>query len=382
MVSVWSGSKPISFLFLGETLLIPHLYPIMEALAQADPHTVIEAWTSTQTHEVLLGRWLAESGIDHVRLRRAPGWLRTNDPERGINPELPAKLPLLARLAPRLLSARAVVCAEQTSMWIPRIVRFMPPFVMNSHGAGTINARDDPRQRFAALKLVPSLREQETFLIRGFLPERCVVTGYVKSGFKHLSQTHPLFTQMRPVVLYNPHWQEHRSSWWAWGERTVADVLACGRYNLIFAPHQRLVEKVPGLRALCESLSRRDDAICDIDSFAAVDGSYPHTADIYLGDTSSQMFEFVSRPRPAVFLDPLARDWKGDPSLEMWRCGPVVTDPEAILPTIEQAVTGHSAYAEVQRELSTTWLGATDGSGPDIAAAAILQFLVRLEAGG
>lgn len=377
MVRAETGSKPVSFLFLGETLLIPHLYPIVEAMAQIVPQLAIDAWTSTETHEVLLGRWLAESGICNVALRRSPGWRRTEIPERGINPELPAKLPLLARLAWPLSRSRAVVCAEQTSLWLPRVLPMLPPFVMTSHGAGTINARDDPRQRCAALKLVPSKREQESFLIRGFLPERCVVTGYVKSGFRHQSQARPDFAEPRPIVLYNPHWQEHRSSWWAWGRRVVSDVLASGRYNLIFAPHQRLVEKCPELRGLCAELATRGDAICDLDSFAAVDGSYPQAADIYLGDTSSQMFEFVSRPRPAVFLDPFARDWHGNPDYEMWRCGPVVTEVEQTLATFEQAVTGHAPYAAIQHELSSEWLGNTDGSGPIRAAEQVLAFLRR-----
>src|SRR3546814_2958571 len=35
-------TRPVAFLFLGETLLIPHLYPIVEALAEAVPDLPIE----------------------------------------------------------------------------------------------------------------------------------------------------------------------------------------------------------------------------------------------------------------------------------------------------------------------------------------------------
>ncbi len=46
---------PVAFFFLGETLLIPHLYPVVEELAkQAD--LTIDLWVSTSVHEELLRR--------------------------------------------------------------------------------------------------------------------------------------------------------------------------------------------------------------------------------------------------------------------------------------------------------------------------------------
>lgn len=371
--------RPIAFLFLGETLLIPHLYPILESLARGDPALKLDAWVATETHEVLIGRWIAETGLRSIRMRRAPGWHRTASPERGINPPLPAKIPLLARLTPRLLGARAVVCAEQTSLWIPALFgRFLrlPPFIQTLHGAGTINSgRGDRRRHAAALFMVPSESERVRYLDQGLDPQRIVTTGYVKAGFAHLAVSTPRFPQQRPIVLFNPHWQRHRSSWWEWGREVIAQIHASGRYNLIFAPHQRLVEGVPELRALCAELSTRDDTICDIDSFAAVDGSYPLAADIYLGDTSSQIVEFLQTPRPAVFLDPLHRSWRDDPSLAMWHCGEVVTAIAALLPALDRASENQSGLAAVKAAFVEEQMGISDGSGPDRAADAILAFL-------
>src|SRR3546814_13593810 len=62
------------------------------------------------------------------------------------------------------------------------------------------------------------------------------------------SDLRTLFADDRPIVVYAPHWQQHRSSWWQWGATAIETVLASGRYNLIFAPHQRLVEKAPEVR--------------------------------------------------------------------------------------------------------------------------------------
>src|SRR4051812_44005367 len=65
-----SMTAPVAFLFLGETLLIPHLFPIAEALAAAGVQC--DLWVSTSVHEALLGRWAAS---EHIRIRRAPGFL-------------------------------------------------------------------------------------------------------------------------------------------------------------------------------------------------------------------------------------------------------------------------------------------------------------------
>src|SRR3546814_14507176 len=50
------------------------------------------------------------------------------------------------------------------------------------------------------------------------------------------SDLRTLFADDRPIVVYAPHWQQHRSSWWQWGATAIETVLASGRYNLIFAP--------------------------------------------------------------------------------------------------------------------------------------------------
>ena len=38
--------------------------------------------------------------------------------------------------------------------------------------------------------------------------------------------------------------------------------------------------------------------------------AYTQRADIYLGDVSSQVYEFLLNPRPCVFLNPRRFDWR------------------------------------------------------------------------
>lgn len=364
-------TRKVAFLFLGETLLIPHLYPIVEALA-ATSDVPIDLWVSTSVHETLLGRWTAP--FPTVRIRRAPGFRVVADDGSGRNPVLPAKMPMLLRLLPYLRSAAVVVCAEQTSLWLPRLFPMRAKFVKTSHGVGSMSARDDPRRRAAALTLVPSELERQTYLDRGFAAEKFVATGYVKADFTHRTHTAPPFADTRPVVLYAPHWQQHRSSWWRWGAEVVRRIVADGRFNLIFAPHQRLIERAPEVATVMREIEGLPHVHCDIDGFAMVDGSYTGVADVYLGDTSSQVIEFLMRPRPCVFLNAGGAAWEGDTNYAMWVCGEVVDEVADVVAALDRAALAHAEYAAVQADFAARSLGAVEG-GAARAAGEILRLL-------
>lgn len=365
----------VTFLFLGETLLIPHLYPIVEALAEMAPDILIDMWVSTSVHEALLDGWLADQDRARIRIRRAPGFRLFLGEHDGRNPQLPAKLPMLARLAPRLALARVVVSAEQTSLWLPALLPLRSRFVNTLHGAGSMMNRGDRRRRAAWRTLVAADRERRALASFGVDPATIAVTGYVKAGFRQRTMRHPCFADERPILLYAPHWQRHRSSWWRWGPEAVRQVIASGRYNLLFAPHQRLVDRAPEVRSLVEKLFGRRDVHCDLDSFATVDGSYTAAADLYLGDTSSQVVEFLMTPRPCVFLDAQKVTWEGDPSYEMWKAGEVVTDIGALLPALARATELHPGFAAAQAAFAKESLGDVSGAGPRHAAAEILAAL-------
>ena len=363
--------KRVAFLFLGETLLIPHLWPIVEALAAQAPGLTIDCWVATSVHEDLLHRW--STGLANVRLRRAPGFRAIAGAREGENPPLPAKLPMLLRLAPRLLGTRVAVCAEQTSLWLPYLLPFLPTrFVKTSHGVGSMSARDDPRRRAATRLLVPSEQERATYLARGFDPARVTATGYVKASFRQRTPARELFADPRPIIVYAPHWQRHRSSWWLWGRAIVAMLAAQSRFNVILAPHQRLVETEPGAAAALAEVAGLPHVHADTRGFAMVDGSYMAAADIYLGDTSSQIVEYLGDPRPCVFLNAQRIDWRATDDHQFWTCGDVVDRLEALPEALDAAADRHSLYADVQRAFAAEALGPTDGSAPARCAALIL----------
>ncbi len=366
----------VAFLFLGETLLIPHLYPIAEALAEMAPQLPIDIWVSTSVHEGLIAGWLADAGLGEpqVRVRRAPGFRNHPQLTKGENPPLPPKLPTLARLLPHLLGASVVVCAEQTSLWLPTALPFLRQrFVITAHGAGSINDRIDRRRRHAWRHLLPSQLEADEMVRGGQVGSRVAVTGYVKAAFRGRTGRSELFAIDRPIILYTPHWQKYRSSWWEWGREIVAMLAAQDRYNVIIAPHQRLVEKDPAIREVLAGVAQLPHVRTDLDSFAMVDGSYTAAADIYLGDTSSQVVEYLMRPRPCVFLNAQGLEWRATDDHGFWECGEVITSLDDVCAALDRAAEVHPRFVQTQRDFATLALGDVGPEAPIRAAREVME---------
>jgi hypothetical protein len=366
----------VAFLFLGETLLVPHLYPIVEALAEMAPDLPVDVWVSTSVHERLIAGWLAEAGLGEpqIRVRRAPGFRNHPHLTKGENPPIPSKLPTLARLVPHLLGASVVVCAEQTSLWIPTALPFLRQrFVITAHGAGSINDRIDRRRAHAWLHLLPSIFEAEEMVRGGRVGSRVAVTGYVKAGFRGRTERSALFAEERPIILYTPHWQQYRSSWWEWGRQIVAMLAAQDRYNVIIAPHQRLVEKDPAIREVLAGVAHLPHVHTDLDSFAMVDGSYTAAAAIYLGDTSSQVLEYLMHPRPCVFLNAQQLDWRATDDHGFWECGEVIPSLADVSAAIDRAARIHPRFVQTQRDSAALTMGDVSAEAPRRAARAVME---------
>jgi hypothetical protein len=369
---------PVAFLFLGETLLIPHLWPIVPALARMAPDLHVDLWVISSVHEGLLGQWLKEEGLDpeRVRIRRAPGYRNWPGLKHGENPPLPSKIPILARLLPSLLGTEVIVCAEQTSLWLPTVLPFWRArFIMTQHGAGSLTNRASKRRLAAFAHLMPSEFEADEYARFGVPRDRMRVTGYVKSAFHGGSGRPELFAEKRPTVLYTPHWQRFRSSWWAWGRPIVEQLAAQTELNVILAPHQRLVDTDPDVGAVLARVADLPHVHTDLDSFAMVDGTYTSAADIYLGDTSSQVCEFLIRPRPCVFLNPEKVDWRTTGEHGFWECGQVVDQLDDVLPALRRAPALEPQFEATQRAFVAKAVGDCGEDVADRAAAAILEAL-------
>jgi CDP-glycerol glycerophosphotransferase (TagB/SpsB family) len=75
-------------------------------------------------------------------------------------------------------------------------------------------------------------------------------------------------------------------------------------------------------------------------------------ADIYLGDVSSQVYEFLKKPRPCVFINAHRCAWEEDPNFAHWQAGPVIETIDRLDAALDQAIRDHDVlYRPIQEQL-------------------------------
>ncbi|MEG8024478.1 hypothetical protein QP162_08440 [Sphingomonas aurantiaca] len=171
----------------------------------------------------------------------------------------------------------------------------------------------------------------------------------------------PFQANGKPTVLYNPHPSPHLSSWYAQGRAVLEHFLHDDRYNLIFAPHVMLFHRkfvltidkfrIDRAGVIDQRFLDAPNIHVDLGSAASTDMTYTAAADIYLGDVSSQVYEFLHTPRPCLFLDAHATPWEGDANYAHWQAGEVLTGSDGLGDALDRAVAQHDRYRPVQRAL-------------------------------
>jgi CDP-glycerol glycerophosphotransferase (TagB/SpsB family) len=233
----------------------------------------------------------------------------------------------------------------------------------------------------------PKVRER---LIQdaGVAPDRLSTVGYPKFDLMPAVPPRlPIQANGKPTVLYNPHVSPHLSSWFKHGRAVIEHFLDDDRYNLIFAPHvmlfhRRFVLTIDKLRVdrpglIDQRVLDAPNIHVDLGSRACTDMTYTAAADIYLGDVSSQIYEFLHRPRPCVFLNSHEADWQGNPNYAHWQAGQVITDPADLGAVLDRAVAEQKHYLPIQRELFERSFDLTSEPSSSRAARAVLAALDR-----
>lgn len=259
-------------------------------------------------------------------------------------------------------------------------------FIHTRHGAGdrAIGFNAESAQFDLILVSGEKIRDR---LVRdaGVPPEKIRITGYAKFDIV-VPEQKPLFPAFdRRTILYNPHPSPHLSSWFKFGAEVLEQFYQSGRYNLIFAPHVMLFARpwtVTIDRLSIASAKKPDpryyDAphmLMDLGSPACTDMTYTNAADLYLGDVSSQVYEFLHRPRPCLFLDAHDTQWQGNPNYRHWTTGPVKTDAKEIIDAVDAAFATQASYNDAQRNALADSFSVTDTPASVRAAAAIIDYL-------
>ena len=301
---------------------------------------------------------------------------------------LPAsRLLRLRQYAGLFARSTVVVSTERTCLRVKHHLdpAQTPAFVMVPHGAGDRNVSYHPDFARFDRVLVAGQKVVDQMTAHGVAPERLEIVGYPKFETIDLAAQPDFFGNGRPTFVYNPHFDPHLSSWYDSGPDLLRWFASAQgqQFNCIFAPHVMLFRKTLHVSPEYRVARRRPDVppvalaapniLVDTDSERLFDMSYMLGADAYIGDVSSQIYEFLARPRPAFFLDTRS---KIDPAEDQWlafrQAGPVARSAANLIAKLPDLAHIGSEYAPAQREIFSYTFDIGSITAAERAAAAIV----------
>jgi hypothetical protein len=288
------------------------------------------------------------------------------------------KLLLLLFNKHRLNRFDALVVPERTSIFLQTLGLRHPKYIHSFHGSSGHDRIDDKRMQRFDLLLAPSAKRLQRLVEAGMVgTEHASVIGYAKIDLvSRLAATRqPIFDNGRPTVLYNPHHWTHISSWPILGWKVLDYFADSNKYNLVFAPHVRLFDPPANKYHAFTKYLGLDHIRIDLGSLASIDMTYTMTSDYYLGDVSSQVFEFLVKPRPCIFLNPRNLSWCDNPDFSSWRLGMVVSSITELDRALTTVAEWHSSYIPDQVEAQIAAFPRTSEPAPILGAKAIAEFL-------
>ncbi|MCO6416013.1 sensor domain-containing protein [Siccirubricoccus sp. KC 17139] len=373
--------QKVCFFLNAQAHMLMHTVPIAIRLSH-DRRFETHVVATTAAHIEHARAMALKGGAGPIRFLRIGGrWLERAARLTGAS--IPPKLLSLAVASRHLKGFDAVVLPERTSLLLRRMGCGHLRFVHTTHGAGDRAVGFDPRIRQFDFVLLAGEKQRRRMLAKGLLREGGhAVVGYPKFDAVALCRAEPpaLFRSERPVVLYNPHSSRALSSWEKMGEAILRQAAAEPRYNLIVAPHiKRFDRQGDRLRAerLLAPYSACANIHIDLGSSRCIDMTYAAMADIYLGDVSSQVYEFLAKPRPCLFLNAHGVAWRNDENYAHWRYGRVLDSADRILDALDAACDDHSTYLPAQQEGFQDTFDMCGDLPSARAAQALAEFLLR-----
>lgn len=367
---------------------VAHALPIAYQLRRLAPDVRVSVFTAEGTEPEVhrLAATFDGPAPDIIRLQPASTLARAI--HRATGRAIPADtISSLGRNLDLFRDLDALVVPEKTSLMLKsRFGLKSLKIIHTRHGAGDRAIGFDKASGQFDLVLLSGEKIRDRLAEAGLLnPGGYAITGYPKFDVTARKEPPRLFDNNRPTVVYNPHPSPALSSWYRMGPQILDWFAASDRYNLIFAPHIMLFAK-----RLTASLSPfalgwnnpprpdqypRDHMLIDIGSPASLDMTYTDAADIYLGDASSQIYEFIRRPRPCIFLNPRHLSWQGNRDFTHWSAGPVVETIDELAAELAEPPVLSDALRQRQQELVNYSFNLDSRPSSERAAQAILEFL-------
>ena len=348
----------IAFLAISQAHQFLHWLPAALRLA-AEPGVKVTVLVSSKAGEQFIRSYDSKHCLNIERL-----WAPSVRRHRLFNP--PVRIPVLLMNARTIGRHPTIVTTETTSSVLRKIPGFRSKLIHLKHGAGDREGGYNPKHADFDLTLVNGPKDKARLIERGLGTENNIrVVGYGKFELIR-GRTDKLFANNDPVALYNPHFDKKVGTWARHGRDIVEAMEKIPGWNFIVAPHVKT--RGSNIR------SKSHKIMIDRGSVRSIDMTYTQAADVYIGDASSQVYEFIRTPRPCIFLNLDRIDWQDDPNYAHWHLGQVVDSLDELALALARAHELQPRFEAAQRQMSAASIDQSQVPASERQAQAILDF--------
>ena len=328
----------IAFIFLDE---IHHIYHFVSIAVELSKQNEVHILTYPGSHD-LLHKAIANLKGNDVIIEKLQTSLFRAFTDKLKNRKLPLKGFWIKKHQNYILSNfDAVIFSDYYHHYLlkARGNKLKPKFIKLFHGPPGRGYSYHKELLDFDFHILYSYFHSEKLKEKELLIDNWAIAGYPKLDVLANHNTETIFSNKKTTVLYNPHFEPALSSWHSMGLEILEFFFNSKKYNLIFAPHINLFNKLGADDAsqIPQKFFNAENIHIDLGSEKSVNMAYVNEADMYLGDVSSQVFEFIINPRPCVFLNPNKVKFKNDISYRFWKCGKVVNRVEKLPKALKKA---------------------------------------------
>ena len=284
------------------------------------------------------------------------------------------------KIASKLKDASAIV---STSHELPKYIDDnkikTPKLFYLYHGTGTREYGFDNKLDGFDYILAPGPYHRDRLINDNICDEKKIrMVGQPKLEWienNHLSKIN-LFNNDNPVFYFNPHWDMQLSSYLGWRDVVLDFFRKHTEYNLVFAPHPLVkhLSKIKNYNTENEN-DGSENIIIDLESTKLNDGTYNALSDVYIGDVSSMVTEWINfKPRPCIFINAQDISWEEDKNYDMWQYGTVIDDPNNLKKVIQDSLS-NNPYSKKQIEHQQRFVHQPDSSSSELCSKYIFEEL-------
>lgn len=349
------AQKPrVAFLYFEEIHHIPHFIGIAVELAK-NPGYTVEILTYKAPHGYLF-ETMAKLKSENLKVTQLspPFFRRMVDKMTGR--KKPSSVFLFKAHKKLILGYDAVVFTEKNHKYLYKQRGGLPKpyFIFTGHGPAGRDYSYIPELKLFDLHLLHGGFYKNNLEKLGLLAKNHAIIGYSKFDVVQTNrEKHNFFPDGKPVVVYNPHFNKLTSSWYKHGLEVLEYFYRSKEFNLIFAPHIYLFNRKGFLKPadVPQKYFEAKNIYIDFGSVKSSDMTYTLEADIYLGDVSSQVYEFGIKPRPSIFINSHAVDWQDDLNYHFWHTGQVITGIGELAGALQEDDLTGQKYLETQKRM-------------------------------